>query len=86
MGDRQVPIGCGGVAVVPGDVLVCDEDGVVVIPQARVEEVAAGAVEQERLEAFLQERIRAGYSVPESYPPSAETLAACEAWKRRGAK
>ena len=86
MGDRQAPIGCGGVAVVPGDVLVCDGDGVVVIPQARVEEVAAGAVEQERLETFIQERIRAGYSVPESYPPNAETLAAYEVWKRRGAQ
>lgn len=85
MGDRQVRIGCGGVAVVPGDVLVCDDDGVVVIPRALVEEVAAGAVEQERLEAFIQERIRAGYSVPESYPPNADTLAAYEAWKRRGA-
>ena len=86
MGDRQVRIGCGGVAVVPGDVLVCDDDGVVVIPRALVEEVSAGAVEQERLEAFIQERIRAGYSVPESYPPNADTLAAYEAWKRRGAK
>jgi len=86
MGDRQVPIGCGGVAVVPGDVLVCDGDGVVVIPQALVGEVAAGAVEQERLETFIQERIRSGYSVPESYPPNAETLAAYEAWKRREAR
>ena len=86
MGDRQVPIGCGGVAVIPGDVLVCDEDGVVVVPQALVEEVAAGAVEQERLESFIQERIRAGYSVPESYPPNTETLAAYETWKRRDAE
>ena len=86
MGDRQTPIGCGGVAVIPGDVLVCDGDGVVVIPRALVEEVAAGAVEQETLEAFVQERIRAGYSVTESYPPNAETLAAYEEWKaRRGA-
>ena len=69
-------------AVIPGDVLVCDGDGVVVIPRALLEEVAAGAVEQERLEAFVQERIRAGYSVTESYPPNAETLAAYEVWKR----
>ena len=83
MGDRQVPIGCGGVAVIPGDVLVCDGDGVVVIPQALAEEVAAGAVEQERLEAFVQERIRDGFTVTESYPPDAKTLAAYEAWKER---
>ena len=81
MGDRQAPIGCGGVAVVPGDVLVCDGDGVVVIPRAMVEEVAAGAVEQERLETFIQERVRAGFSVAESYPPDAATLAAYEVWK-----
>lgn len=82
MGDRQVPIGCGGVAVVPGDALVCDGDGVVVIPRALVEEVAAGAVEQERLEVFVQERIRAGCSVTESYPPDARTLVAYEVWKQ----
>ena len=60
----------------------CDGDGVVVIPRALVEEVAAGAVEQERLEAFVQERIRAGYSVTESYPPDAKALAAYEVWKK----
>ena len=85
VGDIQVPIGCGGVAVIPGDVLVCDDDGVVVVPQALVEEVSAGAVEQERQERFVQERIRAGYSVPESYPLQAEALVAYEEWKRRGA-
>ena len=86
MGDRQVPIGCGGVAVIPGDVLVCDGDGVVVVPQGMVEAVAAGAVEQETLETFVQERVRAGYTVTESYPPDAETLAAYKDWKaRRGA-
>ena len=67
--------------MIPGDVLVCDGDGVVVIPRALVEEVAAGAALQETLETFVQERIRAGYSVTESYPPNAETLAAFEAWK-----
>ena len=85
MGDRQVPIACGGVAVIPGDILVCDDDGVVVIPRAMVEEVTAGAVEQERLETFVQERIRAGFTVTESYHPNAETLAAYEIWKQRQA-
>ena len=82
MGDLQTPIGCGGVAVIPGDVLVCDGDGVVVIPKAMIESVAADAVDQERLETFLQERIRAGYSTVGTYPPDAETLAAYEVWKR----
>ena len=64
MGDLQTPIGCGGVAVIPGDVLVCDGDGVAVIPTAMVGSVAADAVEQERVETFVLERIRAGDAVP----------------------
>ena len=59
-------------------VLVCDGDGVVVIPKAMVEKVAAGGVEQELLETFVQERIRAGYPVAGTYPPNEETLAAYE--------
>ncbi len=82
MGDCQRPIGCGGVAVVPGDVLVCDGDGAVVIPKALAAEVAEGAVEQERLETFIQERIRAGRPIVGTYPPDAETLAAYEVWKQ----
>ncbi len=82
MGDLQTPIGCGGVAVIPGDILVCDGDGVVVIPRAMVESVAADGVEQERLETFVQERIRAGHPVAGTYPPDEAALAAYEAWKR----
>ncbi len=82
MGDLQTPIGCGGVAVIPGDVLVCDGDGVAVIPTAMVESVAADAVEQERVETFVLERIRAGDAVPGTYPPNAETLSAYEIWKQ----
>lgn len=82
MGDLQTPIGCGGVAVIPGDVLVCDGDGVAVIPTAMVESVAADAVEQERVETFVLERIRAGDSVPGTYPPNEETLSAYEIWKQ----
>ncbi|MCY3701997.1 MAG: ribonuclease activity regulator RraA [Rhodospirillales bacterium] len=82
MGDLQTPIGCGGVAVIPGDVLVCDGDGVAVIPTAMVESVAADAVEQERVETFVLERIRAGDTVPGTYPPNEETLSAYEIWKQ----
>ena len=83
MGDLQTPIGCGGVAVIPGDVLVCDGDGVAVIPRTMVESVAADAVEQEQVETFVLERIRAGHAVPGTYPPNDETMAAYELWKRR---
>ncbi|SER60593.1 Regulator of RNase E activity RraA [Faunimonas pinastri] len=49
----QQPVGCGGVAVFPGDVIVADGDGTVVIPAALVEEVAFAGPEQERLEAWI---------------------------------
>lgn len=77
----QEPIGCGGVAVFPGDVLVCDRDGVVVIPQAIVETVAKDAVEQERLEGWIMTEVNAGAKLPGLYPPDAATKARYEAWK-----
>ncbi len=81
-GDRQVPIGCGGVAVIPGDVLVCDEDGVVVIPRALAAEVARDGLEEERLEAWIQERVEEGRAIPGLYPPNEKTLAEYEAWTK----
>lgn len=80
-GDMDCPIGCGGVAVIPGDILVCDDDGVVVIPRAMAEEVASGAVEQERFEAWVLERVEEGRSSIGLYPPNEETRAEYEAWK-----
>lgn len=77
--DIQVPIGCGGVAVYPGDVLVGDADGVVVIPRHLADEVSHDAVEQERLETFLRERVAAGAPVRGTYPPTAELRAEYEA-------
>jgi regulator of RNase E activity RraA len=81
--DLQVPIGCGGVAVFPGDICVGDGDGVVVLPQAMAAEIAADAVEQELRERFIHERIAAGAPIFGTYPPNAETLAAFEAWKKQ---
>lgn len=68
--DCQVPVACGGVAVFPGDVLVGDGDGVVVIPAVLVDEVAAGAAEQEGIEGFILELVRAGRPVIGTYPPT----------------
>src|SRR5246127_4382786 len=56
----QEPIGCGGVAVFPEDVIMVDDDGAVVIPQKLVAEVAAAAAEQERLEAWIMTQVDAG--------------------------
>ena len=79
--DIQVPIGCGGVAVYPGDLIVGDADGVVVVPAHLAEEIAADAEEQERLETFVLTRIQQGAKLPGTYPPDAETRAAYEAWR-----
>jgi regulator of RNase E activity RraA len=81
--DLNVPIGCGGVAVYPGDVIVGDEEGVVVIPRHLADEIAADAAEQEQLEAFVLERIQGGAKLPGTYPPSAETRAAYDAWRKQ---
>ena len=79
--DLQCPIACGGAAVMPGDVLVGDCDGVVVIPAAMADEVATDGTEQERLERYLKARIEAGHPAIGTYPPNAATLAAYANWK-----
>ncbi|MEJ7669680.1 MAG: ribonuclease activity regulator RraA [Casimicrobiaceae bacterium] len=81
--DINVPIGCGGVAIYPGDVMVGDSDGVVAIPALLADEVAAAASEQEQLEKFILERVQAGASLPGTYPPNLETRAAYEAWRKK---
>jgi regulator of RNase E activity RraA len=80
--DLNVPIACGGVAVYPGDVIVGDGEGVVVVPRNIADEVACDAFEQEQLEQFVQAEIAAGRPLPGVYPPNAETRARYEAWKR----
>lgn len=78
----QEPIGCGGVAVFPDDVVVVDEDGAVVIPAAMLDDVVAVAAEQERLEAWIMREVDNGAALPGLYPPNAETKARYEASKR----
>ncbi|MBF9234192.1 ribonuclease activity regulator RraA [Microvirga alba] len=75
----QEPVGCGGVAVYPDDVIVADGDGAVVIPAALVEEVAKAAVEQESLELWIMREVEKGVPLPGLYPPNAETKARYEA-------
>ena len=82
--DMQQPIGCGGVAVFPDDVVVVDDDGAVLIPAAFLDEIVATAPEQERLEAWIMEEVEKGASLPGLYPPNAETKAEFEAWKKAG--
>jgi regulator of RNase E activity RraA len=73
--DLQVPIGCAGVAVYPGDVLMGDRDGVIVIPRSLAVELAEPSLEQERIEAFVSKKIHAGEPLWGNYPPGEDTIA-----------
>ncbi|TMJ01523.1 MAG: ribonuclease activity regulator RraA [Alphaproteobacteria bacterium] len=81
--DLNVPIGCGGVPVFPGDICVGDGEGVVVIPAGIAEEVAFDAAEQDLFETFVTERVRAGQSTFGLYPPDADSKKAFEDWRAR---
>jgi regulator of RNase E activity RraA len=82
--DLQVPIGCAGVAVYPGDVLVADRDGIIVVPRELAAEVAEQGLEQERLEAFVNKKISAGEPLWGNYPPSEETVKEYREWVAGG--
>ena len=75
----QEPIGCGGVAVFPDDIVVLDQDGAVLIPSTLLEDVLAEGPEQERMEAWIMGEVEAGVPLPGLYPMNAETKARYEA-------
>ena len=77
----QEPVGCGGVAVFPNDVVVVDDDGATLIPAALLDEVVAAAPEQERLESWIMQEVDKGVPLPGLYPPNAEAKARYEATK-----
>jgi regulator of RNase E activity RraA len=82
--DINVPIGCGGVAIFPGDVLVGDDDGVIVIPKDILEEVITECVEMTLFESFVIEKINKGHSIIGLYPPTHETIInEYNAWKAK---
>jgi regulator of RNase E activity RraA len=64
----QEPIGCGGVAVFPGDIVVADSDGVIVVPSGLAVEIATEAAEVERLDEWQMEQIKRGVSLPDLAP------------------
>ena len=70
--DINVPIGCGDAPVFPGDVVVGDGEGVVVIPAHLADEVAVEAVEMTAFEDFVQEKVMEGRSILGLYPPTDE--------------
>jgi len=78
----QEPIGCGGVAVFPDDLIVVDGDGAVVIPAALLNDVLTAGPEQERLESWIMDEVAKDLPLPGLYPPNAETKARYEASMR----
>lgn len=80
--DVNVPIGCGDVAIFPGDVLVGDGDGVMVIPKHLADEVAEDCMDMTLYENFVLEQVQKGASVLGLYPlNAADKQAEFEAWK-----
>jgi regulator of RNase E activity RraA len=80
--DWQQPIGCGGVAVFPDDVIVVDDDGAVVIPASLLDHVVETAPEQEQLEAWIMQEVEKGAPLPGLYPPNEENKARFAATKK----
>jgi regulator of RNase E activity RraA len=79
----QEPIGCGGVAVFPGDIVVADNDGAVCVPVAMLEAVVKEAVEQEAFESWAADEVMQGAKLPGLYPPNEETKARYAAFREK---
>lgn len=84
--EENVPVACGGVLVNPGDILVGDDDGVVVVPGQLAEEVLAKTLHKAAIEEFIKERVVAENASPSKYyPPGEETERLfAEAKRKRG--
>src|ERR1700723_3608284 len=79
----QEPIGCGGVAVYPDDLVVVDDDGAVLIPAALIEDVVRVAPEQERMETWIMDEVSNGAKLRGLYPPNEENLKRYKDWVSR---
>ena len=84
--DLNVPIGCGGVPVFPGDIVVGDGEGVVVIPADIADDVAQEAADQDVFETFVSEKVRAGASIVGLYPPNEATQKEYAQWRAKQPK
>src|SRR6202166_1817398 len=78
----QQPIGCGGCAIFPGDVIVADDDGAVVIPQTMVDFVAHEGAEHELYESWVFSEVEKGVKLPGLYPPNDDAKARYAAWRK----
>lgn len=77
-------VSCGGVLVFPGDIVVGDEDGVVVIPRHLADKIAVSGLEQEQVEAYIKRRVELGEPIAGFYPAGERTLAEYWAWVEDG--
>ncbi len=82
--DKDLTVACGGVSVQPGDVIVADSDGIVVIPPALVEQVAAEATVTESNDEFIFEMVKRGHGIQGLFPMNAEWKLKYNAWKDAG--
>ncbi len=79
--DWQQPIGCGGVAIFPNDILIADQDGAVVIPKDIAQETLDSSSESEALEEWILDQVNAGRKLPGLYPPNEAAKAEFESWR-----
>ncbi|MFY9240547.1 MAG: ribonuclease activity regulator RraA [Roseovarius sp.] len=79
--DLNLPIGCGGVAVYPGDIIVTDTDGAIVIPAHLVDEVAEQAAGMTAYEEFAAAQVAEGRSIYGLFPGTDESRKEFEAWR-----
>jgi len=77
------PIGCGGCAIFPGDIVVADDDGAVVIPAALADFVASECAEHELMESWLVQEVEKGAKLTGLYPPNDENKKRYEEWKKK---
>jgi regulator of RNase E activity RraA len=81
------PIGCGGCAIFPGDIIVADDDGAVCVPVALAEAMIAKAHKDHGWEEFSREKLLAGESLRRYYPLHKDAWPEYEAWlAERGLK
>jgi len=76
------PIACGGCAIFPGDLIVADDDGAVVVPQNLIDFVVAEGEEHERYETWVVSEVEKGVKLPGLYPPDEDAKKRYEAWKK----
>jgi regulator of RNase E activity RraA len=82
----NVPISCGGVTVIPGDIIMADDDGVVVLPESMAAKIIEDSKKHAEWEVFSRERLMAGESLKRYYPLHKDAEPEYEEWKKKHGK